>query len=36
LLLSQATLLGLTGKNYIWIATQAFIGKSFSIQLILS
>jgi ionotropic glutamate receptor NMDA 2B len=30
LILAQASLLGLTGKNYIWIATQAVIGKYFA------
>jgi hypothetical protein len=27
LILEQSSLIGLTGKNYIWIATQAVIGK---------
>jgi hypothetical protein len=33
LILGQANVLGLTGKNYIWIATQAVIGKYFDFLL---
>ena len=35
LILAQAGHLGLTSKNYIWIAMQAFIGKSLNMCLIL-